>query len=1535
MTLDELYQNPKFVSASYEVQQAAKQKFFSDYVLPRSDVQALGSGEKQQLLRKVLNKAPAMEGLGGISLTDQDRVMFDTNSAPNDSATEYKRMAWLKERADAGDNKAADEIGSWITVRRMANETLIGQTILGAKDVLEETFGTDTTPELARNRKNLAKVSSWLISGLSTQKAESIKAGSTAGATIAGFAETIALNTLLIGSAGAPGLLTKGLFNSLLTAGKAATTPLGKTVLKAVAPLVAEATGSGAIDVIRSLPQLVNEGAVQGDKETWQKLTQTFGEGMAWDMIFSGAIGVVQHVARPYIKSMREMDVTDAVSIKKFLESNESMSPENFRKFLNDYLGGPEAKEVIGQLDPKGKADWLKDKQRFLTIRSTNPVEWNTPEGLAVYAKAALHDVEFEKDGLINIFRHGEKVAEATTLPEAASYISGYLRNSTPDTVLDDAFAAAGRASAPDVTLRRTVTGKLDTTQLGDSILINAMSPNSAGVIEPKNVKGVAKTYLKKFGFDGTKVETEVIPHDIFFSADSPALKQTGSNFMVPDKINSAQEDKLFLNYFSTRVEELARNQAAIRGLNPNTALSDKMVENLHNLQTVRFRQDSLNPYALQGAVEKLGGKFRSLGGSYEVNLPENAPQTFTSLQDANRAVAKAALDAGAVNEDSFKAALESTGRELRVAVQEDTGISMYTVRRFDGSIEVRGETIESLVEQNPEYLPKLPEELAPTMTFVDDSGTVQLTNTFSAGSQREMRKMLDNFTSYSKIWKRKTPVVVESLADGSQISVSGKTTMQVEIPSIGFRKEFSTLSSAKKFLKEDAGKLDTIEQIAYAKGFRLDVTPSGDVMFRDGTGKTFLARDRKALDAILRDAPDPSFQPDLVQAFSKEIDAEIAAKAAEKLKVDPSAGKYDFVNETPWRTAMHETGTYLGAFFRPMRSTLERVAKLSGDHSIADTARQFDLRKRQLSSISRKAESLLDKVFRVQDRQINRTEASMLMKLAEIPEGSWAKAAKNLDFDLTEDHVKLLKRHRQILNFYGERFGVDMGAMLSDYAPKIRAFMLQLSSDPEARKRYASVTKAGIINEIFAGRPDAIKTVNFFAKHTRLDTFISAADNKNIVTATKFYIEHGLREQYLAKYIDQARDWLKNVSTSPNVNEADLSLLRSYFSALTGEGSTDAQKIIGNRSLAASSYLANMIRKLKVIPGKNFANAIDEFADNMITLDMPSKIQSLVTYSTLGARPIRGLTNMMQYMNTMTVFGKYADDAVGELNRDSADVYIKKMFSKGLLNERIFASGAESPMAVRGLLERSLRGQQNMEYLTRAWTARAAEMAFDENLPLYAAGKIDFNRFVKLSNMDILSDDALRLVKEHISSGNPEAARDLFQADAIRLLMFDYGKENYPLAFKGVMGRMFGKFGVYPMGQIDLYHNLLTRGDAGTRTIRGLRMIAQSVAIYEAFKMVGLDYSGFLFYDPFNFSGGPLYQATQDLLNSRDTGPTGAMARRDLARSWRLAVPFALQGEKMASAIESGVQGNLHKALIEGMSGKYTPDSLLTGVTF
>lgn len=1534
MTLGELYSLPAFQNADYRVQQQAKRDWLQKQAESNVALQQADPVVKQLIAQQVMQKAPALS-IGNVELTPEDVQAFVSGSAPQGPLSDYKRALWLGQQAQAGNLKAKSEIAAWVTTRRLANETLIGQIAMGAQDVLEQVFApkAPAIPELASNKNDLSKMSSWLLNYYNESTAQQINAMSGFVAGASSFIESMGLTTLLVGSGGLAGggLLTKGLYDGMRKLAPNLLTQGARSLVTQGVPRATQAIGGGVVYTMTQLPQMIQEGKLSADKG-FVNIVNTFGQGVAWDILFQAGASVIKHVVRPYAKALRKMKFSDEQSFAKAAAAADATSdPQAFTRLLTDYLGGTEDSALVSQL-PNAK-EYLAEKAALKTLLRTPVADLNSPEGVAVLAKASLHDLKIAENGALRLFYNDKLVYTAGTPKEAVSYLTNWIRGKSFNEVIDETFQAAMR-SAPSVetVLERSMTSKVNKTTLSPQRLRNAITPqpNAVGAsLDNEAVDVAAKQILRQNGY-AANLETKVVPRSEFFSPTSGITAANSNTLLIPNNIASPADEKAFVNYFDTFI----RNRALTQDAGKASARFASLEDNLQNLQKAMPTQ--LSPYSLQAALRKVGGDSFVSGSEIHISLPNGEQQVYHSLADANKAVAKQLLASGLIDENTFAQRLaQNTNFSVKKEINPTTGLDYFVVRDPKGNIRGSATTLSDLVQTNPSFVPKLPESLGPELSFVKlphDSEGIRITDRFAAGTQKEMRDLLNGFTSYNTIWGKPSARQLSELPDGSKLSLNGPYRLHVEIPNLGFRQEFTTLSKAKKFLETDSKLYTNLDRMAGSKGYRLDITPSGMIAAQSPEGEMTFLKNKKELEQLLAAAPDPEWAPNLIKAFDGEIDSQLAANAKAALNADESM-KAVFNPEE----ALHpvrDLNTLLGGWWRPMKSTLERISQKTGERGITDTMRNLEVARRMYSVESFSGMKALRSIIQINGKTPDRNTLHVLTQLLEVPPDKWKAVAKSaFDFDLLPAHTEILNRSRLLFDYYSKEFGVDSYKMLSNYAPKIRNYLKSIQTDPKQQAAFMAMNKLQQLKQIFGSDAAALKTTEFFAKHTRLDTFLTAADNKNLITAMQFYIDHGLREKHMSKAIDAAEAWRKTLAGNPAVDEADFALISSYLDTFGGKTSNPTQTLISKLSLNASHNMAEGIRKLKgVIPGKNWVAFIDDAADSMLTQDLPSKLESLTTYSTLGARPIRALTNMMQYNNTMAVFGRYADEALSKLTGKEADHIMELLFRKGILNERIFSSGAEAPKALSNILDRSLRSQQNIEYLTRAWTAKAAALGFDENFHLLAKGKIDFKQFAKLSNIDFLSPASQQQIFDAIKAGQPNVAKDIFQVDAVRLLMFDYTKENYPLMFKGALGRAFGKFGVYPVGQIDMYNNILSRGDAATRTIRAARLLAITTATYEAFRVAGLDYHGFLFYDPFQFAGGPLFQTMEDALNSRDTGPQGAFARQRLAKSWQLALPFSVQARKMGQALTSFSQGNLQKGLIESMSGTYTPDSLLNG---
>jgi hypothetical protein len=107
--------------------------------------------------------------------------------------------------------------------------------------------------------------------------------------------------------------------------------------------------------------------------------------------------------------------------------------------------------------------------------------------------------------------------------------------------------------------------------------------------------------------------------------------------------------------------------------------------------------------------------------------------------------------------------------------------------------------------------------------------------------------------------------------------------------------------------------------------------------------------------------------------------------------------------------------------------------------------------------------------------------------------------------------------------------------------------------------------------------------------------------------------------------------------------------------------------------------------------------------------------------------------------------------------------------------------------------------------------------------------------------------------------------AKDYYGDALNRMVFFDYSKVNRAWFQRGVIGKIFGKFGTYPSGTIALYQRILSNGTMGERIGRFGRIMLNATVMYEGMKMLGVDYRGFKYTDPFSFQGGPLWHLMAD----------------------------------------------------------------------
>lgn len=1557
-TLKDLFSNPEYQALSYESQQRVKRRYFDEVVMPSEQYTTLPDASKQNLFYKIMDTAPAISGLGGIELTPEERDTLSRGEELNQPIIgDYKKAVYLHDAALAGDEKAQKQIRYFVAGKTIENQSMLMQLALGATDLLD---GKDGPSYLSQNKKELDKMADYLKSAVTRSEGENIAALQTAVTIGTQIAEAIPLNALLIGQAGGrAGLLTKGIFTSLEKSAASMLPGVGRTLTKSLVPAGVEAVGEGLTEILRSLPTMLNNGNITGNQELFTNMAQNFGEGVVADLGLYYAGKTVLHVVKPFMNSFRKIKLTDADGFEALAKNADLLDEENFPKLMNAVTSGKIDQALIDMYPEASRKDVIKLINKTATMAKTPSIDFNTPEGFEKYAMLAQHDVDFV-DGKIVLSQFDQPKFTASSYREAGDYISNYLKTTNGETYMAD-LSNAVRASAPEATLRVETTSKFTADKLPTKALASTLKPDYQGNINLKNVKTVSETFLNRAKAVDAQFDIERVAD--FATFQRRASQFSGNRILVPAKLQTADELKAFGNYYNQKLTQLTK------AYNGDVSLLPAW----DSVQSGISSFDTATPASLQSMVTQFGGKLDINGSAWTLTAPGNAPQIFHSAREAERAVADFRVAALGVDEAEVTQYLAKSGKTVKKELNPNVStpespIYAYNVYGHGGIIESSEDTLDALVTKHPQYMPKLPAYLTPEMSFVGKSNKVRIVGDLMYGNEQDIRKALDSYSSNDAKLLRHVEHAVSKNVSGEvtgEIMESASNRYVLEVPELGFRKTFKSTKEATEFLSKDLGSFDTLEELANERGIRLSCQKSGEITAIDNTGKTTLVRSSNDLKKLLAEYPDPEGASEFIGYNNSFITDDLVQQASEVAQKDFQtlySGTQIPVTET--KKALDTVLSYTV----PMNDTLQNIAKSIGKSEIPDDVlvtlaktnpalakrlEGFNLTKAQnginashhLEAVEgRKAEAIMEKFLRLGGKQLDKNERTVIAKLMEVSENQWAQAAKNLGVELTSEHVRLLKNTKTFLDYYGKTFGINLNEMFSNYAPRIRKTLRELTSDPKLQEQFIRGNKQQIIHSLFGAEPEALKTVEFFARHGRLEAFLGDATDTDIVRSLKYYIDNGMHEKYSRAIIEDTKEWFKHLEEMPNVTAEQTTIINSWFAAVSGEALRGGDLLISSTSNAVTHGIAKWMRTQsnKLTPTSNIGKAFDAMADELDTRGALEMMNSAVTYATLGARPLRGLYNMMQFNNTVGVYGRYADDAMREFMSGNlfdlthANELVRRYMDQGIITDKVFASGHTRPKVQEGLLEMSMRNQQNSEFWTRAATALTIEKNFDDVFPYYARGEISAKKFLAESNIEFLDEGMQKEVMQLIADGKPESAKHLYQTEGVRILMGDYDASNYPMSFKGAVGKLFGRFGVYPINQIAMYKRMATQGSLAKKILRGARFLTVTTATYEAFKMAGMNYTGFLATDAFTFSGGPLFQLGQNILNSKPLASgeqdlQTKLARQEVLSSWRLMVPFSSQANKLLDAYESGSNGEIHKALIEVLSGSYTAESLLT----
>jgi hypothetical protein len=305
-----------------------------------------------------------------------------------------------------------------------------------------------------------------------------------------------------------------------------------------------------------------------------------------------------------------------------------------------------------------------------------------------------------------------------------------------------------------------------------------------------------------------------------------------------------------------------------------------------------------------------------------------------------------------------------------------------------------------------------------------------------------------------------------------------------------------------------------------------------------------------------------------------------------------------------------------------------------------------------------------------------------------------------------------------------------------------------------------------------------------------------------------------------------------------------------------------------------------------------------------------------------MGGRMFLGYRNMHQVLTSLGAMvgtNEVLESASRVLNTEVGE----KLFQRG---SRLGRFGKQAPvlgvdLSKEGIYDQiakwSMTPYANTDTFTRLVTMEYVDRVGRRELSALNAGSINVDQFIRNTNIHRLAPSEQAILAETLKGGNTEAFLDRMSDFFERETMFNYDPTAGALLFKGLIGRLAGMFGHYPISMANHFRNMLTRGNMGDKLSFALRVAGTSAAIAAAYDRVGVRSDSFRPENALVFSGGPLYGLMNDALETMAGAPGAKPLSRLVQEGIQMTVPFGLAGAHVLKGLRAASEGQYGKALL------------------
>jgi hypothetical protein len=1036
-----------------------------------------------------------------------------------------------------------------------------------------------------------------------------------------------------------------------------------------------------------------------------------------------------------------------------------------------------------------------------------------------------------------------------------------------------------------------------DTVAGDEEVLSSILSSGlQGGVVDAGRVKRFSQAFLSRFEGkvpDINDIEIRKAAQEAGFVF---RLEKSGDKLIlrIPEKLTTPEAERNFVTSLIDTLGDYGSSRGkAIRRIVTGSDFSktyQKVLKEKKVYTTMWGSEVVAGRWVSKVAGEELGATIRrNANGMLEVvGKDSSILGTYGSFEEMATDVIS-----NSISPSELKTLAKTHGFQLIPRGEGKYGLRRVTAAG-DKSITVEADSIPELISKAGLEV-KVPSRFLPRYVVVEDGVTTLDFNgeVAVAGDIGKAYRLLEKFEDQNINAIRR----IVHLDKGDIYKAVDSQKFRIYDERLKHWFEANTFAEAKHILNNSIEDTKILLKAAHEKGIDVRVNGSGyDVI--DEVGNYHYAATKQELESILQNRPLPTSAPELI-----DVDDELK----DILNELPGPGKgffkpFDFSGKRG--VELGPLSRFFSGYLLPKDVGIPHWAKKTGNDLLMEGYLEAERGMRIMRPSVNHVQNLIYNTLSTPHGKVRKllpAERQEALYHFITAKGDEIDAVRK-KFNITPDEERIRDDIRTILGKTPKeglfaRFAENPADFLFDYLPQLRKGIKKLS-----KAELDSMSHLEIAKKIFSSRGKVPESIKFWALEERLNVLLDMSVDTNLYSILTKYNVIGHKRLFLNEAWGKMRKSVMGSEVSP--------LLRMNVQRYM-EGAMGIPPTVGIKEMRKISE--DIWTKL----GGN--KHLDSGRKN----DLISTMFSLNYTTTMGWKPFMWFRNMFQIYTVLAP--RFGNDWVHKAIRDAVDIgenTFQHLEQIGVVLGKddlpLFGDIATRDSFLGKLMRKGLKRYKNSDDFTRVVAYLTVKNQWDDAVGALQRKVIDAEQFKVRSGLNLLGPERSNKILQLVEEGKWNAALDEYGAVVVNETMFPYRSELKPELLSGTfVGRMFGRYGTYPMYYVS---NILKGFKYGTKAQKAAfaaRWLANSLAIYGAFSAVGINADEFLPWTPMFFSGGPEFNLMIDMMRAMGGGYRGRQAWEEVKKAYKMFIPGSYQARAVARAIRYMEEGDYWKATL------------------